>query len=458
MVVTNNVLLNEQTTSPPDFDAVSEFMQELERQDIKYVRFELPDLHGISRLKVIPVNKVESYARQGLNFYGGTLALDTASLVVPDSGYHAERKFKDHLLIPDFNTLTPVPWLEKTAKVICDPVEYSGEPLAIAPRYILKKLLEQSTAIGFNVMMGHEFEFYLLDGETRQPLFGGCHIFNHLRSQYNPDIEKIVQYLEQSNLDIITYNCEHAPSQFEINYGPAIGVEAADKAFNFKTAVKEIAHRLGYLATFMTKPYPDKSGSCCHFHISLWDRETNKNVFLDPEDEMGLSSTAKSFIEGILTHARALMPTIDPTPNCYRRLKPNTFAPSKVSWGIEDRSSMVRVKATHDDRTHLEVRAASGLSNPYLAAAGVLAAGLLGVKKQLSLRSTGDCPGEDNPDFPWLPQNLSEALDSLATDSEMKELLGAEFVRVFDRVKRFELDRFDRHISDWEINEYLEVY
>ncbi|MBD3886175.1 glutamine synthetase [Phormidium tenue FACHB-886] len=439
-------------------DPVSDFMQELKQRGIQYVRFEMPDLHGVSRLKVIPINKVEGYARQGLNFYGGTLALDTSSLVVPGSGYHAERKFKDHLIFPDFKTLTPVPWLENTAKVICDPVEYSGEMMPIAPRYVLKQALELAAAMGFDVMMGHEFEFYLLNGETRKPLFGGCQIFNHLRSQYNSDIEKMVQYLEESNLDIITYNCEHAPSQFEINYGPAIGIEAADKAFNFKTAVKEIAHRLGYLATFMTKPYSDKSGSCCHFHISLWNKETGENVFLNTHDEFGLSSTARSFIEGILTHARGVTSMIDPTPNCYRRLKPHTFAPSKVSWGIEDRSSMVRVKATHDDRTHFEVRSPSGLSNPYLTAASILAAGLLGIKKQLVLRPTGDCPGEENPAFPWLPQSLGEALDGLASDGEIKQLLGEEFVRVFTEVKRFELDRFDRHVSDWETNEYMEVY
>ncbi|MBD0335906.1 MAG: glutamine synthetase, partial [Cyanobacteria bacterium Co-bin13] len=404
-----------------------------------------------------PIDKVEGYARQGLNFYGGTLALDTSSLVVPESGYHAERKFKDHLIYPDLSTVTPVPWLENTVKVICDPIEYSGEPLTIAPRYVLNQVLKQSTAMGFEVMMGHEFEFYLLSGDTREPLFGGCQIFNHLRSQYNSDIDLIVKQLMASDIDVITYNCEHAPSQFEINYGPAIGLKAADKAFTFKNAVKEITHRLGYLATFMTKPYPDKSGSCCHFHISLWDKDGH-NLFLDKSDPFGLSPLARSFVEGILAHARGLMPMINPTPNCYRRLRPHTFAPSKVSWGIEDRSSMVRVKATHDERTHLEIRAASGLSNPYLAAAGVLAAGLLGVQKELTLRPTGDCPGEENPDFPWLPQTLGEALEALAADTEMKEMLGEEFVRVFTAVKRFELDRFNRHITQWELDEYMEVY
>jgi len=112
-------------------------MEELRHQGIEYLRFELPDLHGVSRLKIVPIKKVEGYARKGLNFYGGTLALDTSSLVVPRSGYHEERKFKDHLIFPDFSTLTPVPWLNKTAKVICDPIDYSGEPLEIAPRYVL---------------------------------------------------------------------------------------------------------------------------------------------------------------------------------------------------------------------------------------------------------------------------------------------------------------------------------
>ncbi len=455
MVVSDSIRVNTSGSMP---DQISEFMKELNRQGVEYVRFELPDLHGVSRLKVVPINKVEGYVRQGLNFYGGTLALDTSSLVVPESGYHEENKYTDFLLFPDLSTLTPVPWLEKTAKVICDPEWYSGEPLKVAPRYIFKTLLKQAADLGFDVMMGHEFEFYLLNGETKEPLFDGCHIFNHLRTQYIPEIDQMVRYLQDSNIDIITYNCEHAPSQFEINYGPSVGIYGADKAFTFKNAVKEIAHRLGYLATFMTKPYPDKSGSCCHFHISLWDKDTDCNSFVDTNDNLGLSATARAFIEGILTHARALMPMIGPTPNCYRRLKPHTFAPSKVSWGIEDRSSMIRVKATRDERTHLEVRAASGLSNPYLTASAILAAGLLGVKQQLTLRSTGDCPGEDNPDFPWLPQSLGEALDSLATDAEMQQMLGEEFVQLFTKVKRFELDRFDRHITEWETKEYMEVY
>jgi glutamine synthetase len=323
---------------------------------------------------------------------------------------------------------------------------------------VFKKLLKEAADMGFDVMMGHEFEFYLLHGETQEPLFGGLHIFNHIRNQYVPELNQMLDYLRKAGIDVITHNCEYAPSQFEINFGPAIGIRGADKAFTFKNAVKEIAHQLGYQATFMSKPFSDRAGCCCHFHISLLDRTTQQNAFLDPSQPEGLSQTARSFIQGILTHAPAMMPLIGPTPNCYRRLKPHTFAPSNISWGIEDRSAMVRVKATGDQDTHLEMRAASGLSNPYLTAAATLAAGLLGVQHHYELQPQAAGPSEDNPDLPKLPPTLEVALECLNADAEMRSLLGEEFVHLFTTVKQFELARFHSHVSDWERQEYLEIY
>ncbi|MGF1520929.1 MAG: glutamine synthetase family protein [Leptolyngbyaceae cyanobacterium] len=441
-------------TSAPE--TITGWVESLKAQGVKYVRFELPDLHGVSRLKVIPLNKVEGYARKGLNFYGGTLALDTASSVVSASGYHEERKYRDHLLFPDISSCTPVPWMDSTVKVVCDAYWSAEEPLLAAPRYVLKSLLDRAKQMGFDVMMGHEFEFYLLDAETHKPLFDGLHIFNHIRNQYVPAIAQLLDYLQNAGIDIITHNCEYAPSQFEINYGPGMGIQGADKAFTFKNAVKEIAHHLGYHASFMSKPFPGLAGCCCHFHISLWQDE--RNAFFDADAPHGLSATAQSFIQGILDHAPAMLPLIGPTPNCYRRLKPHTFAPSNISWGIEDRTAMVRVKATGDSDTHLEMRAGSGLSNPYLSAAATLAAGLLGVKGQRSLQPMVDGPSEDDPNLPPFPKTLDAALDALAVDQPMQDLLGTEFCQLFSIVKQFELARFHDHITDWETNEYLEVY
>jgi glutamine synthetase len=439
-------------------DRIEQFLADLNARNIEYVRFELPDLHGVSRLKVVPIDKVEGYLRKGLNFYGGTLALDTASMVVPGSGLHAERKYRDSTLIADLDTLAPVPWLEHTAKVICDPQWSVEEPLTVAPRYVLKSLLSRAAELGFDVMMGHEFEFYLLKAGTLEPLFDGLHIFNHIRNQYIPELDQLLDYLRGAGVDVITHNCEYAPSQFEINFGASVGIKAADKAFTFKNAVKEIAHRMGYQATFMSKPFSDRAGCCCHFHISLIDRQSGQNAFLDLNDPDGMSDTFRSFIQGILTHAPAMMPLIGPTPNCYRRLKPHTFAPSNISWGIEDRTALVRVKATRDEGTHLEMRAGSGISNPYLSAAATLAAGLLGIENQYSLQPMVDGPSEDHPDFAKLPRNLEVALDCLNADTAMQALLGEEFVKLFTAVKQFELERFEAHVTDWERKEYMEVY
>ena len=442
----------------PTIDAISTWVNELEQHGIRYVRFEFPDLHGTSRLKVVPIAKVESYARKGLNFYGGTLALDTASSVVPNSGFHEERKYRDHMIVPDLASWSFVPWMDDTAKVICDAYWSPEEPVTGAPRYVLKTLLDIADQMGFSVMMGHEFEFYLLDPETKKPLFDGLHIFNHTRNQFVPELTDMLDYLQAAGIDVITHNCEYAPSQFEINYGPGVGIAGADKAFTFKTSVKEIAHHLGYLASFMSKPFAGMAGCCCHFHLSLWDKESGTNAFLDGDRPHGLSETADFFIQGILDHAPAMMPLIGPTPNCYRRLKPHTFAPSNISWGVEDRTAMVRVKATYDDATHLEMRAASGLSNPYLSAAATLAAGLLGLKDKRSLQPMSEGPSEDDPSFTKFPQTLDAALAAFKTDAAMTSMLGSEFCHLFTTVKSYELSRFFDHITDWEVSEYLEVY
>ena len=300
---------------------IDRFLAELEAGGFEYVRFELPDLHVTARAKTVPIDKVEGYARKGLNLYGGVLALDTASFVVPGSGLHEERNYADTRLFPDPASLTPVPWRERTARVVCDVFFPDGAAVEAAPRRVLSRLLDRAAGHGFDVLMGHEFEFYLLDAETREPYFQGLHIFNVVRNEYLPLVEVMVDRLREMGIDIITSNCEYAGSQYEINFGPGMGLAGADKAFAFKNAVKEIAHRDGAIASFMTKPWSDRAGSGCHVHMSLWRRESGGNAFLDPAAAHGLSATARSFCAGLLAHAAAMTALADPTPNCYHRLK-----------------------------------------------------------------------------------------------------------------------------------------
>ena len=437
---------------------VAALMAALEAGGYEYLRFELPDLHGTSRAKTVPVDQARGFAEGGLNLYGGILGLDTASNVVPGCGLHEERNYADSKLFPDAASLGPVPWRAGVARVVCDVAYQDGQAIEAAPRRLLSRLLARAADLGFDVLMGHEYEFYLLDGESRQQFFQGLHIFNVVRNEYLPLTEILVDQLRAMGIDIITANCEYAGSQYEINFGPGRGIAGADKAFAFKNAVKEIAHRNGAIASFMTKPWADQAGSGCHVHVSLWRREGGANAFLDEAGGAGLSATAQSFIAGLLAHAPAMMALAAPTVNCYHRLKPGTFAPSNVSWGIEDRTALVRVKGAGGTSAHVEMRGGGAAGNPYLAAAGLLAAGLLGMEAGRDLAPQSRGPSEADPAHPKLPQSLDEALAGLEGDPAMVDLLGADFVRLFLTVKRFELARFRDSVTDWERTEYLEVH
>ena len=231
-----------------------------------------------------------------------------------------------------------------------------------------------------------------------------------------------------------------------------------DNAFTFKNGVKEIVQHAGLTATFMGKPAAGMAGSGCHYHISLIERESGQSAFYDPENPPAMTPTLRHFVQGLIDHGAACTGLFNPTPNCYRRLTPHTFAPSNVSWGEEDRSAMVRIKQPGAPGMHVEMRASSAISNPYLCAAGTLACGLLGLSEKRSLVAQSDGPSEDDPSLPPFPVNLEAALAALEADQAMVDLLGEEFVTVFTTMKRAELVRFNAHVTQWERDEYIELY
>jgi glutamine synthetase len=425
---------------------------------IEYVRFELPDLAGLSRGKTVPIGHVESYVRDGLNLYGGTVTLDSNSIPIAGTGYIEDVNFTECLMVADPEAVSNVPWLANTARVICDTRWYDGRPQAAAPRMVLKSVLAAAAEMGFGVKMGHEFEFYVVDLETRKPLYSGQPIFVTSKIHQHPAMDRLMRVLNDSGVDMITANSEHGPGQWELNFGALNGIAAADRAFVFKNTVKEFLRSEGLLATFMTKPYKGLSGSCSHFHVSLFALESGENLFLDTADKDGMSSLMKSFTQGILDHARAAQAIWNPTTNCYRRIRPATFAPSNISWGVEDRSASVRIKASRDKRQHLEVRVPSALSNPYLTAASVIASGLLGVRAAAVLAPERAGLKENDPSFVKLPTEFHEALGALEADAALTEMLGAEFVNVFMKVKMAEMLRLRDEIPAAETNEYFENY
>ena len=434
------------------------FAEGLHARGVEFVRFEIADMAGLSRGKTVPINHVESYVRDGLNLYGGAIALDSGSIPVPGSGYHEEVNFTDGLMVADPDAVSPVPWLTNTVRVICDTMWHDGRPQEAAPRMVLKRVLAAAASMGFGVKMGHEYEFYVVDAATRQPIYGGQPIFVTAATHRRPEMEGLTRALQDSGVDMITMNAEHGPGQWELNFEALDGIAAADRAFVFKNTVKEYLLTQGLLATFMTKPYKSLSGSCSHFHVSLFTLESGRNAFLDEGDPDGMSETMKSFVQGILDHARAAQAMWNPTPNCYRRIRPALFAPTAIAWGVEDRTGAVRVKASRDHRQHLEVRVPSALSNPYLVAAATIAAGLLGVRAGSTLPPQAPGPKEHDPSLPKLPTEMHEALASLLDDAALAELLGPEVVRVFTRMKLQEMARLRDDIPAAETAEYFELY
>jgi glutamine synthetase len=441
-----------------DEQSAHEFAQSLQENSVEYVRFELPDLAGLSRGKTVPIAHVESYARHGLNLYGGTVTLDSASLPIAGTGYNEDANFADCLMVPDPGSVSNVPWLANTARVICDTKWYDGRAQEAAPRQVLKAALAAAAAQGFGVKMGHEYEFYVVDLETRRPLYTGNPIFVTSLIHQHPAMDGLMRVLRDSGVDMITANGEFGPGQWELNFAALDGVAAADRAFVFKNTVKEYLRTQGLLATFMTKPYKGLAGSCAHFHLSLFSLETGENLFLDEADPAGMSLLMKQFTAGLLDHAAAAQAIWNPTPNCYRRIRPHTFAPSNVSWGVEDRSASVRIKASKDSRQHLELRVPSALSNPYLVAASTIHAGLLGVAGQATLAPERAGLKEVDESFPKLPTEMHEALAALIADTALCDALGEDFIRVYTTVKRAELARLREEIPQAETAEYFELY
>ena len=427
-------------------------------QGIRYVRFELPDMHGTSRSKTIPIEHAGAFGESGLNMYGGVVVLDSRSDVVSGTLYNEEIAYADQRLKPDPSTARIVPWAEATGRMICDTYWDDGRPLEAAPRHVFRRVLERCHELGYEPLIGIEPEFYVLDAETREPLFGGYHIFNTVRNTWVPLIQRVNDELRALGIDIITSNCEYAGSQWEIVYAPERGMAGPDTAFTFKNVVKELAHLEGYIASFMSKPFADSAGSGAHNHIGLLDRDGGGNAMSDPDDGFGLSPVGRQFIAGQLRHARSTYALLAPTVNCLKRRRTHTFSPTNVSWGVEDRSALVRVKGGSLESRHVENRAPTGLSNPYLACAALLGAGLLGIEDELELEPPAEPPAEEDESKEKLPTSVEESLEALVDDERLMDLLGSEFVEAYTVMRRHELARFADHVTDWEREEYLELY
>jgi glutamine synthetase len=449
-----------------DAGDVRQVVARLREQGIDVVRVSYSDLIGVDRGRDVLLDELERVAGHGLAFCRAVYHTSPRGDVVPVPG-GLDAGLPDITVTPDLATLTPLPWEPGAAWCLGDAWEQDGGPAQEAPRQVARRVSGCLAELGLSAVVGPELEFFVCeqdaDGSWRryadEP--GNVYVVGR-KGDPRGLLVTMLRSLRDAGLRVTAGNHEFGGGQFEINLDHSELVNAADRAFRLKSAVQEIARHEGLLATFMAKPFNDQGGSGFHLHVSLVDSSdggNGTNVFGASVDDapaapQGLSERGRAAIAGVLAHAPALAALLNPTINSYKRFGPDTLAPWLIDWGLDNRSAMVRIPPERGAGSRMEVRLGDATANPYLAAAAVGAAAYLGVRDRLEPPAPLEGYGYDPSKARILPRRLSEALDALEADTALHDVLGEHFVRSFLAYKRNEVERFERHVTDWEFLEY----
>jgi glutamine synthetase len=448
-------------------NAVQSLQERLRSQGVKYALASYVDLHGVPKAKAVPLDHLGQMMAGSELFTGA--AVDGVPQDVSDEEVAAR---------PDPASATILPWNPEMAWFASD-LHLQGEPFEACSRNILKRATAEAAAMGYTFNLGVETEFFLLeetpDGGYRpaspnDTLDKPCYDLQGLMDNYG-FMDELVQAMNGLGWDVYSFDHEDANGQFETDFMYADALTMADRFTFFRTMAKELAKRRGLFASFMPKPFDDRTGSGAHYNMSLADAETGENLFADPEDPRGckLSQLGYRFIAGVLRHAPAITAVIAPTVNSYKRLVRQgsmsgfTWAPVFICYGNNNRTNMIRIPLAGG---RVECRAADIAGNVYLGAAMMLAAGLEGIREELD-------PGEPHTENMYhhsqaeldamgitaIPRTLQEAVEALAADAEFgRRVLGDKMFEAFVDYKRGEWEDYHTHISDWEKARYLKFF
>ncbi|MCM1977317.1 glutamine synthetase family protein [Streptomyces sp. G1] len=446
--------------SASDTPPVRRHMERLAAEGIDVVRVTYPDLIGTERARDVLLDHLPSACDHGLAFCRAVYHTTPQGDVVPVTG-GLDAGLPDICVRPDLDTLTALPWEPGVATCLGDVTDpATGRPAPESPRDLLRAVLDRCAEHGLNPVVGPELEYFLCDADPGAPTgwrkysdTQGVVYTAGLRADDDNHLLRTLRQLHAMNIGVSSGNHEFDGSQFEINLTHCDAMTAADRAFRFKSAVKELARKEGRLATFMAKPFNGAGGSGFHLHLSCTD-DRGANAFDDPSAPYGLSTAGRHAVAGILAHAPALAALANPTVNSYKRFGPDTLAPWLVDWGLDNRSAMVRIPPERGAAARLELRLGDASANPYLLVAGTIAAALLGVLAGEEPPAPLEGYGYDTTKSPLLPMSLPAALDALEADTALTEVLGKDFTSSYLAYKRDEVERFQRHVTDWEFTEY----
>ena len=432
----------------------SEILQIVDEEDVEFVRLQFTDMFGVLKNIAVPSSQL-------MKVMENRCTVEMAALNGFDPKVDGEFYLK-----PDLSTFTILPWRPqqgKVARFICDVYSEDGTETMLSPRYILKKAVEEAEGLGYTLQVNPECEFFLFHTDDN----GNPTTVTHEQAGYldtSPvDLGEntrrdVVLTMEEMGYEITSSHHEIAPAQHEIDFPFETAMETADKVMTFKMAVRTIAKRYGLHATFMPKPRMEVNGSGMHLNMRLI--KEGKNVLGDENDN--LSREGEAFLAGILEHIAGMTAVFNPIVNSYKRLVPGFEAPSEITWSTKQRTALIHIRKRLGEGLSLELRSPDSTANPYLVFALCLKAGLYGIQHQLQAppELTEDirrltCEEKLEKGIASLPENLGEALKAMAQDSLVEETLGAEYVNVFQKVKRKEWKSYLEQVSEWELSRYL---
>lgn len=432
------------------------------------IKVAITDIDGVLRGKLMRKDKFLSSIEGGFGFCDVVFGWDSSDIAydnVTYTGWHTG--YPDAQARIDLSTFRQVPWDDDVPFFLADFVNGSEKPLGVCPRSLLKTVKARSEKMGFRPFFSQEFEWFNFAENADnlhakgfshpQPITPGMFGYSLLRSTQEKEyFNDIFDFMDQFDVPIEGLHTETGPGVYEaaIVYGDIL--QAADRAILFKSGVKEIAHPHGIIPTFMAKISADLPGCSGHIHQSLWDEKNN--LFSNVKGKKGMSKLMESYMAGQLACLPYILPLIAPTINSYKRLVEGAWAPTTLTWAVDNRTVALRSLPAGSKSCRLETRVVGSDTNPYLAMAACLAAGLYGIEHNLKLQlpeTIGN--GYEDIGAGKLPKNLWDATQTMKSSDIPKQLFGEEFVNHFVATREWEWREFSKAVTDWETKRYFEI-
>lgn len=433
------------------------------------VKLAITDIDGILRGKYISTEKFLSAINSNLGFCNVVFGWDAGDVAYDNTTYTGwHTGYPDAPAKIDLNTFRKIPWENDLPFFLCELTSEKDRPIHVCPRNLLKQIIREAEQAHFTPYFSQEFEWYNFE-ETPQSsqdkkfaglksLTPGMFGYSILRTSLRNDFFSILfDQLKRFDIPLEGLHTETGPGVYEAAITYSGILEAADRAVLFKSSVKELAYRLGIMATFMAKWDENLPGCSGHIHQSLWNKNATANLFHSEKDKLNMSETCRQYIAGQLYCLPHILPMYAPTVNSFKRLVEGAWAPTTLTWAIDNRTVALRALPGSTKSSRLETRVVGSDVNPYLAMAACLASGLYGIKHKLKLQPPTKGNGYKDISHGVLPSNLMLANQAMKNSVTAKELFGAAFVDHFTNTRDWEWRQFSKVVTDWEKKRYFEI-